>query len=82
MATSGRGSGVVGYNVQAAVDTEHDLIVAHDITNDGSDRAQLTNISGANFEKHTLCVERLHSAPHLKVNKELTLLSDIRHSMR
>jgi len=30
MATSGRGSGVVGYNVQTAVDTEHHLIVAHE----------------------------------------------------
>ena len=30
MATSGRGSGVVGYNVQVAVDTEHHLIVAHE----------------------------------------------------
>ena len=41
MATSGRGSGVVGYNVQVAVETEHHLIVAHAVTNVGSDRAQL-----------------------------------------
>ena len=41
MATSGRGSGVVGYNVQAAVETDHHLIVAHDVVQTGSDRAQL-----------------------------------------
>jgi transposase len=44
MATSGRGSGVVGYNVQVAVETEHHLIVTHEVTNSGSDRAQLANI--------------------------------------
>ena len=45
MATSGRGSGVVGYNVQVAVDTEHHLIVTHEVTNSGSDRSQLASIA-------------------------------------
>ena len=43
MATSGRGSGVVGYNVQTAVDTEHHLIVHHEVTNIGNDTAHLAN---------------------------------------
>ena len=41
MATSGRGTGVVGYNVQLAVDAEHHLIVAHEVINQGYDRHQL-----------------------------------------
>ena len=45
MATSGRGSGVVGYNVQVAVETEHHLIVTHEVTNVGSDRSQLARAS-------------------------------------
>jgi transposase len=45
MATSGRGSGTVGYNVQIAVDTEHHLIVTHEVTNTGSDRSQLAKIA-------------------------------------
>ena len=46
MATSGRGSGVVGYNVQTAVDAKHHLIVAHEVSNVGNDRGQLSNMAG------------------------------------
>jgi hypothetical protein len=35
----------VGYNVQASVDTDHHLIVAHDVTNVGTDRAQLSTMA-------------------------------------
>ena len=47
MATSGRGSGVVGYNVQTAVDTEHHLIVHHEVTNVDNDTAHLANTTKA-----------------------------------
>ena len=46
MATSGRGSGIVGYNVQSAVDAKHHLIVAHEVTNVGHDRDQLSIMAG------------------------------------
>ena len=45
MATSGRGSGMVGYNVQAAVDTTNHLIVAHEVSNVGTDKSQLANMA-------------------------------------
>ena len=45
MATSGRGSGMVGYNVQLAVDTKHHLIPSHEVVNEGTDRAQLSPMS-------------------------------------
>ena len=57
MATSGRGSDVVGYNVQVAVDTEHHLIVTHEVTNVGSDRSQLSRV--AKQTKDALQAERL-----------------------
>jgi hypothetical protein len=55
--TSGRGSGVVGYNVQVAVDTERHLIVTHEVTNVGSDRSQLSRV--AKQTKDALQAERL-----------------------
>ena len=57
MATSGRGSGMVGYNLQIAVDTEHHLIVAHEVINEGHDRAQLAGMAGK--AKEALGVEQL-----------------------
>jgi transposase len=45
MATSGRGTGIVGYNVQSAVDLKHHIIVAHEVTNLGHDRTQLTSMA-------------------------------------
>src|SRR5499425_825452 len=59
MATSGRGSGVVGYNVQVAVDTVHHLIIAHEVSNVGSDRAQLARMAKqtkATLDRSTLDV--------------------------
>lgn len=52
-----RGTGMVGYNVQAAVDTKHHLIVTHEVTNNGVDRDQL--ISMAMQARQTMGVETL-----------------------
>jgi transposase len=52
MATSGRGSGMVAYNVQSAVDIKHHLIVAHEVTNVGNDRSALAAM--ATLTKDTL----------------------------
>src|SRR5438552_3009063 len=59
MATSGRGSGMVGYNVQAAVDTTNHLIVAHEVTNVGTDKPHLANM--ANQAKAALEAENLEA---------------------
>ena len=57
MATSGRGTGMVGYNVQAAVDAKHHLIVTHEVTNVGHDRNQLSHM--ANNAKQVIGTEAL-----------------------
>jgi len=45
MNSAGKGTGTVGYNVQTAVDTKNHMIVAHEVTNIGHDRGQLTDMS-------------------------------------
>jgi transposase len=57
MATAGRGSGTVGYNVQTVVDSEHHLIVTHEVTNVGHDRSQLSPM--AKQAKEVLGVDEL-----------------------
>src|SRR6478735_2284440 len=47
MISQAKGTGMVGYNVQAVVDAKHHLIIAHEVTNVGSDRAQLSKMAGA-----------------------------------
>ena len=62
MATSGRGTGIVGYNVQTAVDTQNHLVVAHDVVNQGHDREQL--------------VPMAEQAKEATGNEELQVLAD------
>ena len=52
-----RGTGLVGYNVQSAVDSKNHFIIAHEVTNVGSDRSQLSPM--AKEAKAVLDVERL-----------------------
>lgn len=59
MATSARHGGLVGYNVQAAVDAETHLIVAHDVTNQGFDRDQLSPMAAA--AREALQCDDLHA---------------------
>ena len=58
MATSARNSGMVGYNVQTAVDAETHLIVAHDVTNQGHDRDLLVPMAQA--AKEVLHRDEMH----------------------
>lgn len=76
MATSGRGSGMVGYNVQIAVDAKHHLIVAHEVTNRGHDRDSLASVSQAAREAmgkkrlRAIADRGYYSAPQIKACAE------------
>ena len=59
MATSGRGTGMVGYNVQTSVEIQHHLIVAHEVTNLGYDRRQLAKM--ALQSREALAVENIEA---------------------
>lgn len=63
IATSGKGTAIVGYNVQSAVDDQHHIIVAHEVTNNGHDRDQLSPMSkkakeATGIEKPTVYADR------------------------
>ena len=57
MASQGKGTGIVGYNVQTAVETKNHLIVAHEVTNIGSDRHQLTRMAEQAREAIKACTD-------------------------
>jgi len=62
MATRGRQTPTVAYNVQTAVDAKHHLIVAHEVTNVGNDRTALTPMA--------------EKAREAMGTKELTVIAD------
>ena len=76
MISQAKGTGIVGYNVQAAVDAKHHLIVTHEVTNVGNDRAQLTKMATA--ARHEMGKDRLQvvadrgyfSGPEIKMCTE------------
>jgi phosphoglycerate-specific signal transduction histidine kinase len=75
MATSGRGMGMVGYNIQTAVDANHDLIVAHEMTNVGNDRTQLAKISRKHLEvRRKACLQNAILSMRLKTIRIAVLL--------
>lgn len=72
MMSQAKGTGVVGYNVQVAIDTKHHLIVTHEVTNIGNDRPQLSPMAKAARDAmgkkkiKALADRRYFSAPEIK----------------
>lgn len=80
MATNGKGTGMVGYNVQAAVDAEHHLIVAHEVINVGYDRSHLANMArqakeAAGVDELTVLADRGY---FFRIRVRMPLLKDAR----
>src|SRR3546814_12557765 len=77
MISQAKGAGLVGYNVQVAVDAEHHLIVAHEVTNVGNDRAQLSKMARTAREKmgyqtlQALADRAYASGPEIKASQEV-----------
>jgi len=75
MATSGKGTATVGYNVQIAVDAEHHLIVAHEVINQGYDRHQLVPMA-LKAQRATGCEQITALADRGYFNGEQVLLCE------
>ena len=73
------GAGGVGYNVQTAVDTKHYLIVAHEVTNQGTDRRQLANMAkqAKSVNDCTRPGEELNRQKKGRNERPLSLLSEV-----
>jgi transposase len=91
MATSGRGSGMVGYNVQAAVDTTNHLIVAHEVTNVGTDKSQLATWptkrrrhwkQKASKPSPIAATSKAKRSSHAKRSASRSCCQNLRHRMR
>jgi len=87
MATSRLGSALVGYNVQAAVDAKHHLIVTHEVTNVVTDRYHLSRMAIAAREAigtkklHALADRGYFSGPQLKLCEEAGIAAYVPKTM-
>lgn len=80
MATSGKGTGVVGYNVQTAVDTRNHLIVAHEVTNVGHDRAALATMDETGSERLSVVADRGYfSGVEILACEQAGISGNVRH---